>query len=94
MSSGMFRGKYFSNRIELSRLVQDVLKFHCFGCYPPFGGLVGGLVGGCGCGWVGATPTHARTCTCTYTHMHTCMIISMIIMQMAVPIGGIPGNSL
>ena len=44
MSSGVFRGKDFSNRIELSRLVQDVLKFHCFR------GLVGGWVGGWGCG--------------------------------------------
>ena len=27
MSSGMFRDKESSNRIELSRLVQDLLKF-------------------------------------------------------------------
>ena len=66
MSSGMFRDKYFSNRIELSRLVQDVLKFHCFGCYPPFGGLVGGWVGD------GGNPTHTRTCmhACACTHMY------------------------
>ena len=93
MSSGMFRGKYFSNRIELSRLVQDVLKFHCFGCYPPFGGLVGGWVGGWGCGWVGATPTHTRTCT--RMHARACMRNKHDnLMQMAAPIGGIPGNSL
>ena len=27
----MFRGKESSNRIELSRLVQDLLNFWCFG---------------------------------------------------------------
>ena len=45
---GVFIGKDLSNRIELSQLVEDVLKFHCFGCYPPGG--VGGGVGSWGVG--------------------------------------------
>ena len=31
MCAGMFRGKESSNRIELSRLVQELLNFHVFG---------------------------------------------------------------
>ena len=81
MGSGVFIGKKFSNRIELSRLVQDVLKFHCFGCYPPLGGQVGGWMGV----WVGGdnphVHAHARTCTCM-CHKHD------NFMQMAAPIGG------
>ena len=50
----MFRGKESSNRIELSRLVQDLLNF--------------GVALGGGGGWmwvwggVGVAPTHACTC--------------------------------
>ena len=82
----MFRGKESSNRIELSRLVQDLLNF----------GVLGSLrLWGWGGGWMfveggwGVPPTHmhthARTCTCG-KHDN--------FMQMAAPIGGIPGNSL
>ena len=80
----MFRGKESSNRIELSRLVQGLLNF----------GVLGSLqLWGWG-GWVvvgGLPPTHmhmhahARTWTCG-KHDN--------FMQMATPIGGIPGNSL
>ena len=56
MSSGVFRGKESSNRIELSRLVQDLLNF---------GGLASlwlwGWVDRGGGGW-GVPPTHV--------HMH------------------------
>ena len=48
MSSGVFKGKEFSNRIELSSLVQDLLKFHCFG------GFSLGVDGGVG----GVMPNH------------------------------------
>ena len=49
MSSGMFRGKESSNRIELSRLVQDLLNFGVLGSLRLWGG--GGWVDGVG-GWV------------------------------------------
>ena len=78
----MFRGKESSNRIELSRLVQDLLNF----------GVLGSLrLWGWGGGWMGVvggapyTHVHAHTCTCG-KHDN--------FMQMAAPIGGIPGNSL
>ena len=68
MSSGMFRGKDFSNRIELSRLDQDILKFHCFGCYPR-GGWVDGGVGGWGNPHA-HTHVHARMHARVCTHMY------------------------
>ena len=75
----MFRGKESSNRIELSRLVQDLLNFGVLGSLRLWwvgreGGLdvgVGGWgwvdvdVGGCGC------PPHMYTCM--HMHTHTCM---------------------
>ena len=61
MSSGMFRGKEFSNRIELSRLVQDLLNF---------GVLVSLQLWGWG--WLGVPP-HTCTCMHMHTHAHTCM---------------------
>ena len=88
MSSGMFRGKESSNRIELSRLVQDLLNFGVLGSLRLWGWGAGWM--GVGGGW-GVPPTHvhmhvhARTCTCV-KHDN--------FMQMAAPIGGIPGNSL
>ena len=101
----MFRGKDFSNRIELSWLVQDVLKFHCFGCYPPLGGggLVGGWVGGWGCWWVvgwvdggvggWGWPPHTRTHARTHKHVHVCTINMIISCKWLLPLGypiGIP----
>ena len=76
----MFRGKESSNRIELSRLVQDLLNFGVLGSL-----LLWGWGGG---GWLGGTP-HTRA------HTRTCMRGKHDnFMQMAAPIGGIPGNSL
>ena len=69
----MFRGKESSNRIELSRLVQDLLNF----------GILGSLwVWGWGGGWMGvgvvggAPHTCAHAHTCTHTHAH---VLNMII---------------
>ena len=85
----MFRGKESSNRIELSRLVQDLLNF----------GVLGSLwLWGWGGGWMGwgvvaGYPPHM--CTHTHIHAHTCTCVKHDnFMQMAAPIGGIPGNSL
>ena len=88
----MFRGKKSSNRIELSRLVQDLLNF----------GVLGSLrLLGWGCGWLGVgggwgmTPTHvhmhvhARTCT----HAHACVVNMIISCKWPPPLGvslGIP----
>ena len=85
----MFRGKESSNRIELSRLVQNLLNFGVLGSLRPWGWGVGvwgwGLFGGC--------PTH--TCTRTRTHARTrARGKHDNFMQMAAPIGEIPGNSL
>ena len=90
----MFRGKESSNRIELSRLVQDI-EFWCF-WLPVALGVGGG--GWMGVGWVdgggvvgGCPPTHVHT----HAHAHTCIHGKHDnFMEMAAPIGGIPGNSL
>ena len=63
----MFRGKESSNRIELSRLVQDLLNFGVLGSLWLWGG--GRWVGGASGGMGGCPPTHTHACTCT--HMHT-----------------------
>ena len=88
MSSGIFRGKESSNRIELSQLVQELLNFGVFGF------LRGGWVDGVGGGW-GCPHTCAHACTFTHAHACTCMRGKHgNFMQMASPIGEIPGNSL
>ena len=61
MSSGMFRGKESSNRIELSRLVQDLLNFGVLGSLWLWGG---GQVDG------GAWGVSPHTCTCTHAHLY------------------------
>ena len=66
----MFRGKESSNRIELSRLVQDLLNFGVLGSLWLWGW--GGL-GGWGWGVVGGCPPHMCTHTCTHAHACTCM---------------------
>ena len=82
----MFRGKESSNRIELSRLVQDLLNFGVLGSLR----LWGWGVDRSGWGVVGGAPhTCAHACTHTKTHVK-----HDNFMQMAAPIGGIPGNSL
>ena len=55
----MFRGKESSNRIELSRLVQDLLNFSVLGSLQLWGGSGGWGVSGI---------TH--TCTSMYTHIY------------------------
>ena len=84
----MFRGKESSNRIELSRLVQDLLNFGVSGSLRLWGW--GGWVYGVG-GWLGVPPTHM------HMHAHACACMRGKhdnFMQMAAPIGRIPGNSL
>ena len=64
MSSGMFRGKESSNRIELSRLVQELLNCDVLGSLWLWGRgrWVGGVWGHGGCPHM-----HAHA----HTHMHT-----------------------
>ena len=73
MSSGVFRGKESSNRIELSRLVQDLLNFSVLGSLWLWGGgrWVGGVWGHLRAWRV--SPTHAHACTCMHMHAHVCM---------------------
>ena len=86
----MFRGKESSNRIELSRLVQDLLNFGVLGSLRLWGWWRWVYGGG---GWLGGVPTHM--CTCMHTHTRTRTNGKHDnFMQMATPIGGIPGNSL
>ena len=85
----MFRGKESSNRIELSRLVQDLLNFGVWGSLWLWGWGGGwmGVWGGWGC------PPHM--CTCMHVHARTCACVKHDnFMQMAAPNGGIPGNFL
>ena len=68
----MFRGKESSNRIELSRLVQELLNFGVSGSLLLW--VVEGWVDGGG-EWLGVPP---HMCTCTHMHTHACMV-NMII---------------
>ena len=88
----MFRGKESSNRIELSRLVQELLNFGVLGSLRVWGWGVDGW----GWGVVGGAPhTCAHAHACTHMHARTCARVKHDnFMQMAAPIGGIPGNSL
>ena len=62
----MFRGKESSNRIELSRLVKDLLNFGVLGSLRLWGGgrWVGGIWGH------GGVSPHTRTCTHTHAHLY------------------------
>ena len=67
----MFRGKESSNRIELSRLVQELLKFGVLGSLRLWGGGrwvvdVWGYLGA----WRGVP-------TCMHMHTHTCIELQM-----------------
>ena len=65
----MFRGKESSNRIELSRLVQDLLNFGVLGSGSGGGGRWMGVEDGWGCPHTHACAhTHAHACTHTHTH--------------------------
>ena len=102
MSSGMFRGKESSNRIELSQLVQDLLNFGVLGSLRLWGwggvwmGVGGGWgVGGCGRGGLGVHPTHMHTHmhACMHTHAHVCVVNMIISCRWPPPLGeslGIP----
>ena len=92
MCSGMFRGKESSNRIELSRLVQDLLNFGVLGSLQFWGW---GLWVDGGGGWLGVPPTHVHmhTHTCMCTHAHACMVNMIIWCKWLPPLGeslGIP----
>ena len=67
MSSGMFRGKESSNRIELSRLVQDLLNFGVLGSLQLWGGgrWVGRHLGA----W-GVSPHTCNACMRTHAHLY------------------------
>ena len=85
MSSGMFRGKESSNRIELSQLVQDLLNFGVSGSLRLLG------VGG---GW-GVPPRHVHmhVHARTHTHAHAHMLNMIISCKWPPPLGeslGIP----
>ena len=67
----MFRDKESSNRIKLSRLVQDLLKFGILGSLRLWGG--GRWVGGASGGMGGVSPhmhMHTHACTCTHAHLY------------------------
>ena len=85
----MFRGKESSNRIELSRLVQDLLNFGLLGSLWLWGW--GGWMDGGG-GWLGGAPhIHAHACTHMHAHARTCTHVKHDnFMQMAAPIWGNP----
>ena len=87
----MFRGKESSNRIELSRLVQDLWNFGVLGSLRLWGWGGGWM----GVGVVGGAPhTHAHAHACMHVHAHTCAPVKHDnFMQMAPPLGeslGIP----
>ena len=65
----MFRGKESSNRIKLSRLVQDLLNFGVLGFLRLWGG--GRWVGASG--GMGGVPTHMHMHAHTRTHIHLYM---------------------
>ena len=88
----MFRGKESSNRIELSRLVQDLLNFGVLGSLRLLGW--GGGWMGVGGGW-GVPPTHMHTHVHarTRTHAHARVVNMIISCKWPPPLGeylGIP----
>ena len=62
----MFKGKESSNRIKLSRLVQDLLNFGVLGSLWLWGWWVSGWGG-----VVGGVPTHVHMPAHAHTHTHT-----------------------
>ena len=86
----MFRGKESSNRIELSRLVQDLLNFGVSGSLRLWGWGVGGWGGGgrmeLGGGW-GVPPTHVHMHAHARTHAHACVVNMIISCKWPPPLG-------
>ena len=82
----MFRGKESSNRIKLSRLVQELLNFVVSGSLQLWG-LGGGWIGAGG-GW-GVPPTyvHMHMHACTYTQAHACVVNMIISCKWPPPLG-------
>ena len=73
----MFRGKESSNRIELSRLVQELSNFGVLGFLQLLG--VGGEWIGVGGGWrMPPTHVHMNVHTRMCTHAHAC-VVNMVI---------------
>ena len=71
----MFRGKESSNRIELSRLVQDLLNFGVLVFWAPCGSGEG--AGGWGAsGGMGGVPTRMHMHAHAHTHIYTCIEIA------------------
>ena len=68
----MFRGKESLNRIELSRLVQDLLNFGVLGSLRLWEGAGGWGVSGAS-GGMGVSSTHAHACAHMHMHIHTCI---------------------
>ena len=65
----MFRGKESSNRMELSRLVQNLLNLVFWApCGSGEGAGEWGRIWGDG----GCPPTHAHACAHMHMHTHTC----------------------
>ena len=88
----MFRGKESSNKIELSRLVQDLLNFGVLGSLWLWGW--GGGCMGVGGGWgVPHTHVHTHAHTRTHTHAHAHVVNMIISCKWPPPLGeslGIP----
>ena len=78
----MFRGKESSNRIELSRLVQDLLNFGVLGSLGLWG-MGRWVYGGGGC--LGGAP-HTRAHACMHAHMR--MVNMIISCKWPPPLGG------
>ena len=75
MSSRVFRGKEFSNRIEISLLVQDLLNFGVYGSLWLGEGAGRWGVSGASRG-MGGVPTHVYMHVPAHTHMYTCIEIA------------------
>ena len=88
----MFRGKESSNRIELSRLVQNLLNFGVLGL-PAALGVGGWVYGGVGCLGVPHTHVHTHAHARTRTHAHARVVNMIISCKWLPPLGkslGIP----
>ena len=86
----MFRGKESSNRIELSRLVQDLLNFGVLGSLRLWGWRGWGWGGGWG---VPPIHVHMHVHTRMHTHAHACVVNMIIPCKWLLPLdfGEIPG---